>query len=424
MADTKSRTLTLGGLTVPRILSFLTGAGMIAASVLTIRHFFLANYPATIFTGSFCDISAFFNCDSSAFSPIAQLLGVPLGYFGLFLGALVVLGTLLPSEAFERTNKSLALLNALGVVGLLLYSVFVMGTLCLLCSGYYLFSLLSFVLFWLYGAGRGERGLFSGWARPSFRLLVVFALIALVGAYGFILYHGAKKEVQAGQAATIVKQFYELPKVASPSFLSPYWSVKSTERFEDAAIQIVEYLDFLCPDCLYLAQQMDKLEKEFPGKINVAVQFFPLEGLCNTVLPAKKANLHPGACEITYIAAGNLARFVEINDEIWANFRSARNPEWRRALAKKYGTEEAIADPAVRDLVEKIINTGAEYASTSDSSEHGIRSTPTMIINNRMIIGTLPYQHMKAIFQALVDERERGTKQFIENWVPPVRRKK
>ena len=424
MEDLKRRTLTLGGWTGPRLLSFVSGAGMIAASALTIRHFFLANYPATIFTGSFCDISAFFNCDSSAFSPISQVLGVPIGYFGLFMGALIALGAVIPSEAFERTNKFLSLLNVLGVIKLFVYSVFIMGSLCLLCSGFYLFSILSFALFWVHGIGREERNLVARWARPSVKLLAGFAVIAAAGAYGFFQYHDAKKEAQAGMAANIVKQFYELPKVASPSFLSPYWSVKSTERFEDAAIQIVEYADFLCPDCHYLAQQLDKLKKEFPGKINVAVQFFPLEGICNTVLPAKKANLHPGACEMTFIAAGNLARFPEINDEIWANFRSVRNPEWRRALARKYGTEGAIADLKVRDLVERIINTGAEYEKTSDSSSHGIRSTPTMIINNRMIIGTLPYQHLRAIFQALVDEREGGEKKFIENWVPPVKKRK
>ncbi|MEN6311696.1 MAG: hypothetical protein ABFD80_09205, partial [Acidobacteriota bacterium] len=90
----------------------------------------------------------------------------------------------------------------------------------------------------------------------------------------------------------------------------------------------------------------------------------------------------------------------------------------------KYGTENAMADVNVRDLVERIINTGAEYEKTSDKYSHGIRSTPTIIINNRMIIGTLPYQHLRAIFQALVEEREGGTKRFIENWVPPTRRKK
>jgi uncharacterized membrane protein/thiol-disulfide isomerase/thioredoxin len=423
MDNFKPRTLTLGGLTAARVLSFVSGLGMIAASVLTIRHFFLANYPATVFTGSFCDLSAFFNCDSSAFSSIAQVLGVPLGYFGLFLGTLVALGAVIPSEAFERTNKFLSLLNVLGVIGLFCYSVFVLGSLCLFCSGYYLFSILSFVLFWIYGIDREWKNPLARFARPSTKLLVVFGLIALAGAYGFVLYHDAKKEAQAVMAAGVVKQFYELSKVAWPSFISPYWAVRSTEKFEDAPIQIVEYADFLCPDCLYLAQQLDKLKKEFAGKINVAFQFFPLEGSCNTVVP-EKANLHPGACEMTFIAAGNLERFPEIYDEIWANFRSGRNPEWRRALAKKYGTEGAIGDPKVRDLVERIINTGAEYERTSDKYLHGIRSTPTIIINNRMIIGTLPYQHFKAVFQALVDERESGGRKFIENWVPPVRRKK
>src|SRR4051812_17673756 len=125
----------------PRCASLATGLGMIAFSLLTIRHFFAANYPASIYAGSFCDISAFFNCNSSAFSPLAQVASVPIGYFGAFLGALVCMGVLFPSEAFERSNKFLSWVNALGVISLGLYSVIGTRSLCLLCSGYYLFSL-------------------------------------------------------------------------------------------------------------------------------------------------------------------------------------------------------------------------------------------------------------------------------------------
>jgi len=420
----KVRTLTLNGIGLPRILSFLAGAGMAAASVMTMDHFFKANYPKTIFTGSFCDISAFFNCDSSAFSEISQIMGVPLGFFGLFMGLLVILGTVFPAEAFERTNKSLSLLNLAGVVALFLYSVLQLGSLCLLCSGFYLFSIFNFILFAVYGIDHERKGFFSRWVRPSPKLILVFALAAAAGAYGMIEYHEARKAAQTGTAVNIVRQFYGLPKVASPSFLSPYWSVRSTEKFEDAAIQVIEYTDFLCPDCLYLSQQLEKLKKEFAGKINVAIQFFPLDGACNGVVP-EKANLHPGACEMTYIAAGNPGRFAEIHDEIWATFADRRKPGWRADLARKYGTENAPNDPALRDLVKRIIDTGAEYEKTSEKFSHGIRSTPTMIINNRMIIGTLPYDHLKAIFQALVEEREGGPKAFIENWVaPPAKKKK
>jgi uncharacterized membrane protein len=145
-----STSLTLDGRLGRRTLSLVFGLGMAVASVLTIRHFFLANYPDSLYKGAFCDISAFFNCDSSAFSAFSQIGGVPLGFFGLVAGVLVSLGALFPSAAFERTNKSIALVNALGVVALAGYSVFYLGSLCLLCSGYYVFSLLSYFLFWRY----------------------------------------------------------------------------------------------------------------------------------------------------------------------------------------------------------------------------------------------------------------------------------
>ena len=75
--------LTMGEKLWPRWLSLFSGMGMAIASVLTIDHYYAANFPTSIFEGSFCDISAFFNCDSSAYSEISAIGGVPLGYFGL-----------------------------------------------------------------------------------------------------------------------------------------------------------------------------------------------------------------------------------------------------------------------------------------------------------------------------------------------------
>jgi uncharacterized membrane protein/predicted DsbA family dithiol-disulfide isomerase len=410
-----AESLTLQGSGGRRFWSFLAGAGMIAASVLTIQHFFNANFPESIFRGAFCDISAFFNCDSSAYSPIAHFHGVPMGYFGLFAGLLVVLGSLFPSAAFERTNGFLALFNALGVIGLFVYSVFFLKSLCLLCSGYYVFSLLSFFLFWRFGLARSF---------PSIKLLAVFAVLALSGAYGFQRFYEAKKEAQfGGVAMKVVKEYYSLSEVQNPSFISPFWTARASERFEDVPIRVIEYVDFLCPDCLFLYRQLKQLEKEYEGRINVAFHFFPLEAKCNTVV---EKDLHPGACDLSLMAAYDPAKFKAIHDEIFENSQKARNPEWRAQLARKYGVEAALTDPATRELLDRIINTGAEYEKTSDKFAHGIRSTPTMIINNRMVIGTLPYAHLKAIFESLLSEGspagEKG--RFIENWVDTRPKKK
>jgi uncharacterized membrane protein/thiol-disulfide isomerase/thioredoxin len=415
-----ARSLTLDGVRWPRILSFFSGIGMMAASFLTIQHFYLANYPENIFEGSFCDISAFFNCDSSAFSMVSAVLGVPLGFFGLIVGALVALGVLFPSESFERTNSFIAFFNILGVIALFAYSVFIVKSLCLLCTGFYVFSLLSFFLFCKFGIGRGKGISLIRFFQPSFKMLVTFACITALGAYGMILYHDAKKDAQAAVTLRIITQFRALPEVGNPSIISPYWTVRSTEYFEDAPIQVIEFSDFLCPDCLFLTQEFDKLKEEFAGKINISFQFFPLEGRCNPV--ALEKDIHPGACELAYIAAYDPAQFVAIHDEIFVNFNAARRPEWRQELAVKYGVEQALSDPVTHDIVKSIANTGMEYEKTSEKFSYGIRSTPTMIINGRMIIGTLPYEQMKAIFQDLLDEYE-GRSRFIEQWVPPKGRK-
>jgi len=120
------------------------------------------------------------------------------------------------------------------------------------------------------------------------------------------------------------------------------------------------------------------------------------------------------------------SRFEAIHEEIFENFERAKSPEWRAELAKKYGVEAALTDPAVKDLVQRIINTGAEYEKTSDKYAHGVRSTPTLIVNNRMIIGTLPYAHLKAIFESLLSEGGRAGNRvrFMENWVDTRPKKK
>ena len=409
-----SPSLTLEGWTWKRVTSLVAGAGMVLASYMTIRHFFAANYPESIWEGSFCDISAFFNCDSSAYSSISAIAGVPIGVFGAIIGGLVVLGALIPSTTLERTNKSLALANGIGVVTLGLYSVFVLGSLCLLCTGFYVSSLVNLFLFWRYGIDSDTSGFASRWLRPSVAVLVVLALFTATQAWAAMRYHEAKRDAQSGGvAARVVKQYFGLPEVEWPSEISIYRTASATDDFHAAPIRIVEYADPLCSDCKYLHEQMRRLKEEFGDHLNIAFQFFPLEAKCNDVVDKDK---HPGACELSYIAAQDPKKFPAIIDEVFDNFEAAKTPEWRAELARRYGVEAAVTDSVTIAEVARQIATGAEYEKTSDEYAHGIRSTPTMIINNRMVIGTFPYEQLKAIFQALVDEAA-GDTRFMESWV-------
>jgi len=410
------KSLTLRGVNRISILHLVTSLLVVFSAFLSLRHFFTANFPTSIYAGSFCDISRFFNCDSSAYSYIAQIFGVPLGYFGMAVGMASLMGILFPSLGFERTNKFLNFFNVLGIIGLILISIFILKSVCFLCVAYYIFSFLNFLLYYKYGID-SRRGFIKQHLQPSFRHLVGIGLLTLMGAVGMYAYHQAKIEAQGGGVANkIVQQYFSLPKVKNPSIISPYYTIQATKDFESAPIRIVEYADFQCPDCLKLRNDLEDLKKDFGDKMNVAFQFFPLDGKCNNVVDKDK---HPQSCALSYIAAHDPSKFLAIHDEIFDNLRKTRSDEWVENLAKKYGVEEAFTDEKTKKIVHDIINTGKEYKPTSDRYKYGIRSTPTMILNERMIIGTLPKVQLRAIFNAILKKEKKGKDElpeFIEDW--------
>ena len=332
---------------------------------------------------------------------------MPLAYFGLVMGCVLCLGALFPASKWERTNRILCVLNTLGATALLLISIFSLKALCLLLSGYWLFSLLSLAI--LYSSAGKPGGRWKEGLTPSPKPLAVIAVITLLGAYGFRAFSQAKEDASIHRA---VLEYFSLARVKLPSLISPYWTARSTARFEDAPIQIIEYSDLICDNSFYTEQQLQRLEQDFKGKINVAWQFFPLETKCNQVAGKDK---HPGACEAAYLAAYDPAKFQQLHDDFLVHWEEADDPEWRRQLARRYGVERGLSDAATQDLVHRIIQTGTEYERTSGEHPYGIRSTPTLILNERMIIGTFTYAQLRAIFQRLIDEQQ-GSPRFMENW--------
>lgn len=392
-----------------RIATLVAAVGMMASAALALQGFFVANYPAAARGRVFCDFTEFLNCSAFAVSGAAVIAGVPIAWLGLLLAGVFALGALFPSPALARTLRPLALANAGAVIALLAYAVLALGVLPPLTL---LYAVLSVPLAMLLLQGREP-----GWRalRPAPLHLAVVLPVALLGAGGVATHHEVVRDAHGSAlAARTVNRFFSLPQVALPSELSPYWTVRSTARFEDAPIRIVEYVDPLCSDCQVMYAQLKALEPEFAGKLNVAFQFFPLEAACNDVV---EKDLHPGACDLSYLMAYDAAKFRAIHDEVFDNMRAAKQPEWRAALARRYDVEAALTDSAVQQRVRRLVATGREYERTSERHPHGIRSTPTLIVNNRMLIGTLPLEDLRAIFRALVDahELEHGT--FLENWL-------
>lgn len=407
--------LTLRGWTVGRAMLLLLGAAMAVVAALTVEHFFAVRFPASIAAAAACEPDSFFRCGDSANAAISAIRGVPIGVFGFMVGGLLMLGALFPSAAFERTIRTIAYVNVVLAVALVAYSIIGLRSLCPLCTSYAVFAAIAAVLFRMRGIDRDAPGPVRRYLSASPLHLAVFGAATLIAAASASLYHDARRGAEAGTAtAQLVGQFLALERGSEPSVISPYWVLRATERFEDAPIRVIEYSDFMCSDCRYLSEQIHLIEQEFAGRINWVYQFFPLEAVCNDVV---EKNKHPGACELAYIAAYRPERFREVHDEIFENFAATRSAEWRQEFARRHGAEAAPTDSATLRIVHELIRTGAEFEKTSVQFAHGIRSTPTLIINGRMIIGTLPWPQLRAILQAVLDEQTGRGRGFMENWV-------
>jgi uncharacterized membrane protein len=408
--------LTLRGWTLARGLSLGLGLAMAVVAALTVEHFFAVRFPDSIAAAAACEPDSFFRCGDSANAAISAVYGAPIGVFGFVVGALLVIGALLPSAPLERTNRTISYVNAVLAAGLVVYSIAGLRSLCPLCTSYGVLAVASAGLFLRRGIDSEANGPYQRYLAAPPAHMAVFGMAVLLAGWAGSLYHDARRGAERGVALTqIVTQFLALEQGANPSFISPYWVVRSTDRFEDAPLRVVEYSDFMCSDCRYLSDQVRLLEQEFAGRINWVYQFFPLEAACNDVVEKDK---HPGACELAYIAAYRPERFREVKDEIAANWSRTRDPGWRAELARRHSADAAPSDSATMAMVHRLIRTGTEYEKTSAQFAHGIRSTPTLIVNGRMIIGTLPYAQLRAILQAALDEETGRGRNFIENWVP------
>jgi uncharacterized membrane protein len=164
---------------------------MAVFSVLTLQHYFATNFPAG--APSICtENTPLLNCAAAASSPLAQIAQIPIGYFGLCVAVLFGLGAVFVSDQLERTNRLIALINVLGVIGLFLYSLFHVHAICPLCAGYYVTSIIAAGCMF---ARKRTLGF-------SVKHLAAFAVVAGIGGWGVREYHQTRKALAEKPAAT------------------------------------------------------------------------------------------------------------------------------------------------------------------------------------------------------------------------------
>lgn len=381
----ENRSLTQNGINTPNFIFILVSLAMVVVSIYLTTHFYDVLYPTRLGgSSSLCNLSSFFNCDAATHSKISNIAGIPISFFGIVVGVLFLVTSLMPSDALERTSSAVAKYNFIGCVILFVFSLVMLGSLCPFCTVYYVLSGAAFYLFWKYGK--------NTW-KPDVKTSSIWAVVLVVGSFFLFQTTAAKEDTKNKINANIVEQYRKLPNLGEADVESPFKIHMSTATFAEAPIRITVFSDFECPFCKVVAEQMPELLRRYKDKMNIQYMFYPLDAKCN---PNVKSRFHQNACDAAMVAGCDEKKFLEVHDEIFA--KQTKLAEGVLVdIAKKHNLNGCLDNKDVLAKVVTSINQGTKY---------NLKSTPTIIVNGKKIEGTIPTAQFFAIFEDILNEKK------------------
>ena len=379
--ERETRSITTEGITGPYFLLIVLSVAGMAVSLYLTNNYMQAKFPQGLATASACNINSFFNCNSSSFSPISNIAGLPISVLGLLFFVNLLISCIFPHAPWERANHSLAWINVLGCFVLFLYTLFFLDTMCPFCMGHWIISLAIALLLW-------KRGL--PMALPTGRVLGIYLGLSTVVVGGYTWSIQGKKQSSNRLAYALIQQYNRRPLVQGPD--SPHKIHLSTQNFKDAPLRISKFSDFQCPACREFAEIIPQLIKRYQGKINIQYLFYPLDQNCNDGI---KRAFHPLACQAAFLAHCSEDKFVTVHDEIFAH-QDGLTQTWIDKRARELGIQDCQNSPDTLNFVKGHIALGNQLEVTS---------TPTLIVNGKRIPGSLQLNQFYLLFDQILEQQ-------------------
>jgi protein-disulfide isomerase len=188
-------------------------------------------------------------------------------------------------------------------------------------------------------------------------------------------YQAFVDELRGSYGVVVQVPFPDLPRIPvgvddDPSLGNP-----------DAKVTIIQFADYQCPYCGKAQETLDRVLKDYEGKVRTVFRDFPL-GFHDQAIPAAVA----ANC------ADKQGKFWPVHDAIMRDQRALSDADLE-ALAVKNGLDVAAwkqckADPAMVAEVKK---------DEAEGQAAGVTGTPAFFINGVFINGAQPYEKFKAI---------------------------
>ena len=147
-----------------------------------------------------------------------------------------------------------------------------------------------------------------------------------------------------------------------------------------AKVTIVEWSDFQCPYCGREFGVIEKVMKEYDGKVRLVFRHFPLE-----FHPFAAKAAEAGAC------ADAQGKFWPMHDWMYGHQR-----ELDRASLEKAAASLGLDVTRFKSALDNPATEARVGADAQAAQAVGVNATPTFFVNGREHVGGMPFEQLKS----------------------------
>lgn len=183
---------------------------------------------------------------------------------------------------------------------------------------------------------------------------------------------------QYGVAVTL--PFPDMPRIPVSTDDDP------SEGAADAKVTIIQFAEFQCPYCGAANETVQKLLKDYDGKVRFVFRDFPL-GFHENAIPA--------AVAANCANQQSIEKYWKFHDIFMANQRALTEADIEKAA------QEAGVDTAKWEACRKDPTVEAEIRKDQqDGAAVGVSGTPAFFVNGIFLNGAQPYEKFKLIIDS------------------------
>ena len=151
---------------------------------------------------------------------------------------------------------------------------------------------------------------------------------------------------------------------------------------KEARVTIVEFSDFQCPYCRAIQSTLKQILKEYGSEVTLVFKHLPLDIHADAFLSARAA-----------FCAGGQGRFWPFHDALFT--AEILSPE----ALNKMASDDGLNMPKFKACLSSEVSRAAVVKDVREATQVGINSTPSFVVNGKLIRGAIDFEEFKAIIE-------------------------